>query len=67
MKKASGSLVDFGLYVFHNTQTMMHNETAPYFYLPKLEHYLEARWWNKVFEFAQEYLGCLMELLKQLF
>jgi malate synthase len=31
-KKASGSLVDFGLYVFHNTQTMMHNETAPYFY-----------------------------------
>jgi malate synthase len=57
MKKASGSLVDFGLYVFHNTQTMMHNETAPIFYLPKLEHYLEARWWNKVFEFAQEYLG----------
>jgi malate synthase len=34
-EKASGSLVDFGLYVFHNTQTMMHNETAPYFYLPK--------------------------------
>jgi malate synthase len=55
-EKASGSLVDFGLYVFHNTQTMMQNGTAPYFYLPKLEHYLEARWWNKVFEFAQEYL-----------
>jgi malate synthase len=56
-EKASGSLVDFGLYVFHNTQTMLQNGTAPYFYLPKLEHYLEARWWNKVFEFAQEYLG----------
>ncbi|WP_339921109.1 malate synthase A [uncultured Flavobacterium sp.] len=55
-EKASGSLVDFGLYVFHNTQTMLQNGTAPYFYLPKLEHYLEARWWNKVFEFAQEYL-----------
>lgn len=52
----SGSLVDFGLYVFHNTKTMMENGTAPYFYLPKLEHYLEARWWNKVFEFAQKYL-----------
>jgi malate synthase A len=25
--------------------------------LPKLEHYLEARWWNEVFEFAQDYLG----------
>jgi malate synthase len=55
-EKASGSLVDFGLYVFHNTKTMMQNGTAPYFYLPKLEHYLEARWWNKVFEFAEQYL-----------
>lgn len=53
----SGSLVDFGLYVFHNTITMLENNTAPYFYLPKLEHYLEARWWNDVFEFAQEYLN----------
>ena len=55
-KEASGSLVDFGLYVFHNTKIMLKNNTAPYFYLPKLEHYLEARWWNEVFEFAQEYL-----------
>ena len=55
-EEASGSLVDFGLYVFHNTKTLLKNNTAPYFYLPKLEHYLEARWWNEVFEFAQNYL-----------
>ena len=55
-EEASGSLVDFGLYVFHNTKTMLENNTAPYFYLPKLEHYLEARWWNEVFTFAQDYL-----------
>jgi len=55
-EEASGSLVDFGLYVFHNTKTLLENNTAPYFYLPKLEHYLEARWWNAVFTFAQEYL-----------
>ncbi|WP_296314478.1 malate synthase A [Winogradskyella sp. UBA3174] len=55
--ETSGSLVDFGLYVFHNTKTMLENGTAPYFYLPKLEHYTEARWWNKVFEFAQDYLN----------
>ncbi|WP_299336237.1 malate synthase A [uncultured Psychroserpens sp.] len=53
----SGSLVDFGLYVFHNTKTLLEHNTAPYFYLPKLEHYLEARWWNDVFVFAQDYLG----------
>ncbi len=52
----SASLFDFGLYVFHNAKTLMANNTAPYFYLPKLEHYLEARWWNAVFEFAQDYL-----------
>ena len=55
-EEASGSLVDFGLYVFHNAKTMLENGTAPYFYLPKLEHYLEARWWNEVFAFAQDYL-----------
>ncbi|MGB8376195.1 MAG: malate synthase A [Salegentibacter sp.] len=55
-QETSGSLVDFGLYVFHNTHTLMKNNTAPYFYLPKLEHYLEARWWNEVFTFAQDYL-----------
>jgi malate synthase len=25
--------------------------------LPKLEHYKEARWWNEVFNFSQNYLG----------
>ncbi|MFD0976193.1 malate synthase A [Salinimicrobium gaetbulicola] len=55
-EETSGSLVDFGLYVFHNTRTLLNNNTAPYFYLPKLEQYQEARWWNEVFNFAQEYL-----------
>ena len=55
-EETSGSLVDFGLYVFHNTQTLLKNNTAPYFYLPKLEHYMEARWWNEVFTFAEDYL-----------
>lgn len=55
-KEVSGSLVDFGLYVFHNTKTLLEKGTAPYFYLPKLEHYLEARWWNEVFTFAEDYL-----------
>jgi malate synthase len=56
-EEVSGSLVDFGLYVFHNTEVLLNNGTAPYFYLPKLEHYTEARWWNSVFNFAQDYLN----------
>lgn len=54
---ASGSLVDFGLYFFHNWRALLEQGTAPYFYLPKLEHYQEAAWWNDVFEYAQEYVG----------
>ena len=56
-EETSGSLVDFGLYVFHNAKTLIKNGTAPYFYLPKLEHYTEARWWNEVLVFAQDYLN----------
>ncbi|MDD3723590.1 MAG: malate synthase A, partial [Lutibacter sp.] len=60
----SGSLVDFGLYFFHNVNQLLLNESGPYFYLPKLEHYLEARWWNEVFVFAQEYFGINQATIK---
>jgi malate synthase len=53
----SASLFDFGLYFFHNTQILFRAGTAPYFYLPKIESHLEARLWNDVFLFAQEYAG----------
>ncbi len=60
----SGSLVDFGLYFFHNVKQLLRNGSGPYFYLPKLEHYLEARWWNEVFVFAQEYLNIPQQTIK---
>jgi malate synthase len=53
----SGSLFDFGLYFFHNAKELLAAGTGPYFYLPKLESYLEARLWNDVFIFAQDALG----------
>jgi malate synthase len=53
----SASLFDFGLYFFHNFQTLLKRNTAPYFYLPKMESCHEARLWNDVFLFAQEYVG----------
>lgn len=56
-KPASGSLVDFGLYFFHNAKELTERGTGPYFYLPKLESHLEARLWNDVFVFAQNELG----------
>ncbi len=53
----SGSLFDFGLYLFWNAAERLSRGTGPYFYLPKLESYLEARLWNDVFVFAQDFLG----------
>ncbi len=53
----SGSLFDFGLYVFHNARAQIEQGTAPYFYLPKMESHLEARLWNEVFVHAQQALG----------
>lgn len=53
----SGSLFDFGLYFFHNAQKLIDKGAGPAFYLPKLEHYTEAAWWNDVFVFAQKELG----------
>jgi malate synthase len=49
----SASLVDFGLYFFHNARELLDRGSGPYFYLPKLESHLEARLWNDVFRFAQ--------------
>lgn len=53
----SGSFFDFGLYLFHNAKNALSQGTGPYFYLPKLESHLEARLWNDVFVFAQDYIG----------
>ncbi|TLZ96771.1 MAG: malate synthase A, partial [Methanobacteriota archaeon] len=54
---ASASLVDFGLFFFHNARELVARGTAPYFYPPKMESRFEARLWNDVFGFAEEALG----------
>ena len=53
----SGSLVDFGLYLFHCARRQLDAGKGPYFYLPKMESHLEARLWNDVFVQAQQLLG----------
>jgi malate synthase len=56
-EQVPGGLFDFGLYFFHNAQTLLNNGSGPYFYLPKMESHLEARVWNDVFDSAQDELG----------
>ena len=53
----SASLFDFGLFFFHNGVQLAKEGRGPFFYLPKMESYQEARLWNDVFNFAQAALG----------
>ncbi|MCB0046466.1 MAG: malate synthase A [Caldilineaceae bacterium] len=56
-EEISGSLFDFGLYMFRNGAELLARGSGPYFYLPKLESHLEARLWNDAFVMAQDKLG----------
>lgn len=52
-----GALFDFGLFVFHNARELLARGFGPWFYVPKLEHWLEARWWDDVFSASERRLG----------
>lgn len=52
-----GALVDFGLFLYHNHAELQRRGTGPYFYLPKLEGYMEARLWASVFRFSEQTLS----------
>jgi len=71
-ERVAGAIFDFGLYAFHNARQLVAKGSGPYFYLPKMEHYLEARLWNNIFVTAQSMLDlpigtiratCLIETL----
>ncbi len=61
---ASASLVDFGLYFFHNARALVERGLGPYFYLPKLESHHEAKLWDDVFRAAQDALSLPVGTIK---
>ncbi|XP_022737455.1 malate synthase, glyoxysomal [Durio zibethinus] len=57
---ATGCLVDFGLYFYHNYASFRNTlgeGFGPFFYLPKMENSREAKIWNFVFEKAEKMAG----------
>jgi malate synthase len=53
----SASLFDFGLAFAHHAEALLAAGRGPYFYLPKMEHHLEARLWNDAFLLAEARAG----------
>ncbi|HEY4219829.1 MAG TPA: malate synthase A, partial [Myxococcota bacterium] len=51
------SFFDTALYILHNAKVLLDKGSGPYLYLPKMESHKEARLWNDVFVFAQQYIG----------
>ena len=49
-------LFDYGLFLYHNAKKLISRGTGPYFYIPKLESYLEARLWNEIFDYSEKAL-----------
>jgi malate synthase len=53
----SGSLFDFGMHAFHAGRRLHDQGRGVFFYLPKMEHHLEARLWNDALAFAEDTFG----------
>ncbi|MCF1439449.1 MAG: malate synthase A, partial [Shewanella sp.] len=75
-KPIPGALCDFALYFYLNYHQLLAKGSGPYFYIPKLESHLEARWWAKVFKMVEERFclapgtikcTCLIETLPAVF
>lgn len=56
-RPVSGGLFDFALSLLHGAPPQLERGETPKFYVPKVEHHLEARWWNDLFVAAQDALG----------
>jgi malate synthase len=63
-ERISGTFFDLGLSLFHNAIKLIENGSGPYFYLPKLEHYLECRLLNDVISFCEKKLGFEIGMVK---
>ncbi|MEM9593589.1 MAG: malate synthase A [Acidobacteriota bacterium] len=63
----AAGLFDFALCLFHAARPQVERGETPAFYVPKCEHHLEARWWNRLFTLAQEAVGLTAGTLRATF
>jgi len=54
---APASIVDAGLFLWHNARELMSRGSGAYLYLPKLESPNEARFWGRLLSWIEDELG----------
>ena len=55
-KPVMGGIVDLVLCAAHTTKHFADRKMTPMYYIPKVEHYLESRFWHQLFTAAEELL-----------
>ena len=63
----SGGLLDLAVCFYHTAHLYLARGLTPKFYVPKCEHYLEARWWNDLFTVLEKSLDYPVGTLKATF
>ncbi|XP_056419112.1 malate synthase-like isoform X2 [Hyla sarda] len=63
-RELPGPLFDFGLLMYHTGRRLHESECGPFFYLSKVESFLEARLWNQIFVWTEEKLSLPLGSIK---
>lgn len=63
----SGGLLDLAVCFFHTARMYLSQDLTPKYYIPKCEHFMEARWWNDVFTELEKALGLPVPTLRATF
>jgi len=56
-KPVSAGFFDFAIFLHNCAKQQLKKGVGPYFYLPKIEHYLEAKLWSEVISFSEDQMG----------
>jgi malate synthase len=63
----SAGLFDFVSSAYWTARTLLDQGRTPKYYVPKCEHHLEARWWNRLFSRVEEELDLPARTIKSTF
>lgn len=66
-EKVSGGLLDLAVCFYHTSHLYLAQGLTPKYYIPKCEHYLEARWWNDLFTELEKKLSLSVPTLRATF
>ncbi|KAM9973961.1 hypothetical protein ACTFIW_007623 [Dictyostelium discoideum] len=53
----SGTIFDLGVFLFNNAVKLIEMNRGPFLYIPKIENYREAQWWDSLLKRCEQLLS----------